>query len=158
LENQLAEQAGGKKEAGGALSNEVVNHQAQLQQLTSEKEQKGSQLETKEAQIVELSEFCFCFLVTLVKTNKISEQKATFLQDALARKEAEMAAKEEKYQRCIEKAKSVINTLDPKQDAEVAQLRNQIEEKERIIVNMEVICKFLMKLVNIIFITLAEGV
>lgn len=51
-----------------------------------------------------------------------------------------MQAKEEKYQRCIEKAKSVIITLDPKQDpnAEVAELRNQIQEKERIIVNMEV--------------------
>jgi len=56
-----------------------------------------------------------------------------------------MQAKEEKYQRCIEKAKSVIITLDPKQDpnAEVAELRNQIQEKERIIVNMEVIIVFL---------------
>jgi HOOK protein coiled-coil region len=71
-------------------------------------------------------------------------QKTIALQEALARKEAEMQAKEEKYQRCIEKAKSVIITLDPKQDpnAEVAELRNQIQEKERIIVNMEVIMLF----------------
>jgi HOOK protein coiled-coil region len=57
-----------------------------------------------------------------------------------------MQAKEEKYQRCIEKAKSVIITLDPKQDpnAEVAELRNQIQEKERIIVNMEVIIIFFL--------------
>ncbi|XP_059489712.1 protein Hook homolog 3 isoform X2 [Neocloeon triangulifer] len=128
LENQVAETqerlvGSSQQESTLAISikSQVAQLQSQVQQLSADKEQKSSQLETKETQIADL------------------KQKITFLQDALTRKDAEMQARDEKYQRCIEKAKSVIITLDPKQDAsaEVEELRNQIQEKERIIVNME---------------------
>ena len=70
-----------------------------------------------------------------------AEQKAEALQETLGRKEAEFQALEERYKKYIEKAKSVINSLDPKQNsgsAEVAVLRNQLLEKHKIIDNLEV--------------------
>jgi len=53
----------------------------------------------------------------------------------------EFQALEERYKRYIEKAKSVINSLDPKPNsgsAEVAVLRNQLLEKHKIIEDLEV--------------------
>ncbi|XP_065348608.1 protein Hook homolog 3-like isoform X2 [Cloeon dipterum] len=128
LENQVTETqerlASSSQQDSNLSSNAkslMTQLQTQVRELGNELEEKSGQVETKEAQLTDM------------------KQKLVFLQGALERKDLEMQAKEEKYQRCIEKAKSVINTLDPKQDAsaEVAELRNQIEEKERIIVNME---------------------
>ena len=48
---------------------------------------------------------------------------------------------EERYKKYIEKAKSVIKTLDPKQNPNAAPemnaLRNQLTEKDRLIENLE---------------------
>lgn len=41
-------------------------------------------------------------------------QKISSLQDALAQKDAEIVGSEEKYRRCIEKAKEVIRSMDPR--------------------------------------------
>ena len=53
------------------------------------------------------------------------------LSETLAKKEAEMAGMEERYKKYIEKAKSVIKTLDPKQNPsgapEVSALKNQLQ-------------------------------
>jgi len=55
-----------------------------------------------------------------------------------------MQAMEERYKKYIEKAKSVLKTLDPKSSAagsssspEVAALQAQIREKDRLIENLE---------------------
>ena len=72
-----------------------------------------------------------------------AEQKAETLQETLGRKEAELQALEERYKKYIEKAKSVIKSLDPKQNsgsAEVAVLRSQLLEKHKIIEDLEVRC------------------
>jgi hypothetical protein len=71
----------------------------------------------------------------------LAEQKAATLQETLRRKESEFQALEERYKKYIEKAKSVIKTLDPKQNpgsAEVAVLRSQLLEKHKIIEDLEV--------------------
>jgi protein HOOK3 len=63
------------------------------------------------------------------------------LEETLRRKDAEFQALEERYKKYIEKAKSVIKTLDPKQNpgsAEAAVLRSQLLEKHKIIEDLEV--------------------
>lgn len=48
-----------------------------------------------------------------------------------------MQAIEERYKKCIEKAKATISTLDTKPNAEVAALKNQLLEKNNIIQKFE---------------------
>lgn len=63
------------------------------------------------------------------------------MEETLRRKDAEFQALEERYKKYIEKAKSVIKTLDPKQNpgsAEAAVLRSQLLEKHKIIEDLEV--------------------
>jgi hypothetical protein len=75
------------------------------------------------------------------------------LQETLGRKEAEFQALEERYKKYIEKAKSVIKSLDPKQNsgsAEVAVLRNQLLENRKIIEGLEVRCCLLFLLICLI--------
>ena len=59
------------------------------------------------------------------------------LSETLAKKEAEMAGMEERYKKYIEKAKSVIKTLDPKQNPsgapEVSALKNQLQVRVTIV-------------------------
>ena len=68
---------------------------------------------------------------------KVAEanKKVSSLSETLQKKEAEMAGMEERYKKYIEKAKSVIKTLDPKQNPtaapEVSALRNQLQDKDR---------------------------
>jgi hypothetical protein len=45
----------------------------------------------------------------------LNRLQATQLQETVHKKEVEMQAMEERYKKYIEKAKSVIKTLDPKQ-------------------------------------------
>ncbi|CAL4168539.1 unnamed protein product, partial [Meganyctiphanes norvegica] len=63
------------------------------------------------------------------------------LEESLCKKESEMALMEERYKKYLGKAKSVIKTLDPKHNPnlvpDVSTLRTTINEKERIIENME---------------------
>ncbi|XP_076035650.1 hook microtubule tethering protein isoform X2 [Oratosquilla oratoria] len=68
-------------------------------------------------------------------------EKVAMLEEGLSRKESEMAAMEERYKKYLGKAKSVIKTLDPKHNPalvpDVSTLRSQVQEKERIIENLE---------------------
>ena len=58
------------------------------------------------------------------------------LTETLQKKEAEMAGMEERYKKYIEKAKSVIKTLDPKQNPnaapEVSALKTQLQDKDKV--------------------------
>ena len=67
--------------------------------------------------------------------------QVTQLQDKIHTKETEMQAMEERYKKYIEKAKSVIKTLDPKQNPnavpEVSALRKQLTEKDVLIEALE---------------------
>ncbi|XP_058683007.1 protein Hook homolog 3 isoform X4 [Poecile atricapillus] len=64
-----------------------------------------------------------------------SSLKIEELQEALRKKEEEMKQMEERYKKYLEKAKSVIRTLDPKQNQgaapEIQALKNQLQERDR---------------------------
>ncbi|XP_059821263.1 protein Hook homolog 3 isoform X1 [Hypanus sabinus] len=66
-----------------------------------------------------------------------SSQKIEELQEALRKKDEDMKQMEDRYKKYLEKAKSVIRTLDPKQNQgaapEVQSLKNQLQEKERML-------------------------
>uniref|UniRef100_A0AAY5EME3 Protein Hook homolog 3 n=1 Tax=Electrophorus electricus TaxID=8005 RepID=A0AAY5EME3_ELEEL len=63
------------------------------------------------------------------------------LEEALKKKDEEMKQMEERYKKYLEKAKSVIRTLDPKQNQgsapEVQALKNQLQERERMLHSLE---------------------
>lgn len=68
------------------------------------------------------------------------KQKIVNLQDNILHKEFEITALEERYKKYIEKAKTVIKSIDPRQSnypCEMLLLRNQIIEKHKIIDNMK---------------------
>ena len=74
---------------------------------------------------------------------KLSEanKKINQLTDTVHKKEVEMQGMEERYKKYIEKAKSVIKTLDPKQNPNAAPetmaLRSQLNEKDRLLETLE---------------------
>uniref|UniRef100_A0A1A8RNA3 Hook homolog 2 n=1 Tax=Nothobranchius rachovii TaxID=451742 RepID=A0A1A8RNA3_9TELE len=70
-------------------------------------------------------------------------KKIDELQEVLRKKDEDMKQMEERYKRYMEKARTVIQTLDPKQPAgtpDVQALKNQLTEKERRIQHLE--CDF----------------
>ncbi|XP_041815869.1 protein Hook homolog 3 isoform X1 [Chelmon rostratus] len=68
-------------------------------------------------------------------------QRVDELEEALKKKDDDMKQMEERYKKYLEKAKSVIRTLDPKQNQgsgpEVQALKNQLQEKERMLHSLE---------------------
>lgn len=70
-----------------------------------------------------------------------SAEKVTELEELLNKKDQEMKVMEDRYKKYLEKAKSVIKTLDPRQSQasqpEVQLLKSQVQEKEKIIEHLE---------------------
>ncbi|XP_073517253.1 protein Hook homolog 3 isoform X1 [Phyllobates terribilis] len=70
-----------------------------------------------------------------------SSMKIEELQEALRKKEEDMKQMEERYKKYLEKAKSVIRTLDPKQNQgtgpEIQALKNQLQEKDKMFHSLE---------------------
>eukprot|EP00088_Acartia_fossae_P044809 TRINITY_DN4781_c1_g1_i5.p1 TRINITY_DN4781_c1_g1~~TRINITY_DN4781_c1_g1_i5.p1 ORF type:complete len:676 (-),score=232.76 TRINITY_DN4781_c1_g1_i5:383-2410(-) len=70
-----------------------------------------------------------------------ANKKISLQQENLQKKEMEMAGMEERYKKYIEKAKSVIKTLDPKHNPNAAPeiniLRAQLSEKDKVIDELE---------------------
>lgn len=68
-------------------------------------------------------------------------KKIAQLNDTVQKKDLEMQGMEERYKKYIEKAKSVIKTLDPKQNPNAAPetmaLRSQLSEKDRLLETLE---------------------
>jgi len=75
-----------------------------------------------------------------LKLNESNKQIAV-LKETLNKKQVEMQGMEERYKKYIEKAKSVIKTLDPKQNPnaapEMSALKAQINEKDKVIDELE---------------------
>lgn len=67
------------------------------------------------------------------------------LEEVIFKKDIDMQSMEERYKKYIEKAKSVIKTLDPKQNPnavpEVSALRKQLNEKDALIETLEQVKK-----------------
>nr|XP_006824324.1 PREDICTED: protein Hook homolog 3-like [Saccoglossus kowalevskii] len=70
-----------------------------------------------------------------------SDDEIQALQEMLNRKDEDMRAMEDRYKKYLDKAKSVIRTLDPKQNPgaapEVQALKNQLTEKQKLIEHLE---------------------
>lgn len=128
LETKLEEAMGTQisddsKSDNVGLNQKISQLQGELRKEQTEKERLMLQLEERE---------------NALQTQK---QKDVVLQEKLTRKESENIALEERYKKYIEKAKSVIKSLDPKQSNaspnEVVMLRNQLVEQRKMIEDME---------------------
>ncbi|XP_020294419.1 protein Hook homolog 3 [Pseudomyrmex gracilis] len=128
LEAQLEEVMGSRfgddsKNDNVGLNQKVLQLQDELRKAQTERERLTLQLEERE---------------NALQTQK---QKVYTLQEKLSRKEDENAALEERYRKYIDKAKSVIKSLDPKQNnsspSEIIMLRNQLLEQRKMMEDME---------------------
>ncbi|XP_072749684.1 protein Hook homolog 3 [Anoplolepis gracilipes] len=128
LETKLEEAMGTQvsddnKNDNVGLNQKMLQLQDEMRKMQSERERLTLQLEERESAL------------------QAQKQKAFAIQEKLTRKEYENAALEERYKKYIEKAKSVIKSLDPKQNnsspSEVVVLRNQLLEQRKMIEDME---------------------
>ncbi|XP_071861083.1 hook microtubule tethering protein isoform X1 [Bombus fervidus] len=123
LEEALGSQSSGDNKTDINLGQKITQLQDELGKIQAEKERLILQVEERENAL------------------QAQKQKAFALQEKLTRREYENAALEERYKKYVEKAKSVIKSLDPKQNNsspnEVAVLRNQILEQRKIMEDME---------------------
>lgn len=128
LENKLEELT--ECQASGEIKNENSHWQQKINQLMDDLRKVQVERERLALQVEERE--------SALQTQK---QKVFSLQENLTRKEEDLAALEERYKKYIDKAKSVIKSLDPKQGnsspSEVTILRNQVMEKRKIIEEME---------------------
>lgn len=124
LEEAMGTQVSGDSKSDNVGLNQKMSQlQDELRKAQTDRERQTLQLEERESAL------------------QTQKQKAFALQEKLTRKEYENAALEERYKKYIEKAKSVIKSLDPKQSnsspSEVVVLRNQLVEQRKMIEDME---------------------
>ena len=140
LKSALESQQGGGGDVMPQLVDDLRERESKLEANNRKLNQRILELEAKESaprvpgsrEELELK---------LAEANK----KYAGLQETLQRRDMEMQVMEERYKKYIEKAKSVIKTLDPKQNPnaasaagpEVSALRTQLTEKDRMIESLE---------------------
>uniref|UniRef100_K7G533 Hook microtubule tethering protein 3 n=1 Tax=Pelodiscus sinensis TaxID=13735 RepID=K7G533_PELSI len=124
LQKSLQEQ-GSKAEDSILLKKKLEEHLEKLHEANNEIQRKRAIIEDLEPRYN-----------SSYKALKIEE-----LQEALRKKEEEMKQMEERYKKYLEKAKSVIRTLDPKQNQgtapEIQALKNQLQERDRMFHSLE---------------------
>ncbi|KAM8827607.1 protein Hook homolog 3 isoform 3-T3 [Spinachia spinachia] len=122
LHKDLQEQ-GSKADDSSILKKKYEEHMEKIRELNNELLKKNAYIDEMEP-----------------KYNS-SSQLVEDLEDALKKKDEEMKQMEERYKKYLEKAKSVIRTLDPKQNQgsgpEVQALKNQLQEKDRMLHSLE---------------------
>ncbi|XP_041666557.1 protein Hook homolog 3 isoform X3 [Cheilinus undulatus] len=122
LQKSLQEQ-GSKADDSSILKKKYEEHMEKLRELNNELLKKNALIDEMEPKY------------------NASSQRVEELEDALKKKDDDMKQMEERYKKYLEKAKSVIRTLDPKQNQgsgpEVQALKNQLQEKERMLHSLE---------------------
>ncbi|XP_026195652.1 protein Hook homolog 3 isoform X3 [Anabas testudineus] len=122
LQKTVQEQ-GSKADDSSILKKKYEEHMEKLQELNSELLKKNAYIDEVEPKY------------------NASSQRVEELEEALKKKDDDMKQMEERYKKYLEKAKSVIRTLDPKQNQgsgpEVQALKNQLQEKERMLHSLE---------------------
>ncbi|XP_061783397.1 protein Hook homolog 3 isoform X2 [Nerophis lumbriciformis] len=122
LQKTLQEQ-GSKADDSSSLKKKYEEHMEKVRQLNNELLKKNAFIDEMEPKYT------------------ANSQRVDELEDALKKKDDEMKQMEERYKKYLEKAKSVIRTLDPKQNQgsgpEVQVLKNQLQEKERMLHSLE---------------------
>ncbi|XP_069631261.1 protein Hook homolog 3-like isoform X3 [Haliaeetus albicilla] len=118
LQKSLQEQ-GSKAEDSLLLQKKLEEHLEKLHEANNELQKKRAIIEDLEPRSLKIEE----------------------LQEALRKKDEEMRQMEERYKKYLEKAKSVIRTLDPKQNQgaapEIQALKNQLQERDRMFHSLE---------------------
>jgi len=117
LESHISELVEKGEEGGTALKNHLSQLKIDLKLALEEKDRRGKQLEERDASLQEY------------------EQRLLAAQEALARKEQAYKALEENYNKCLEKARDVVKSLDmkPPSHMELVALRSQLSEKQKTI-------------------------
>ncbi|XP_051751732.1 protein Hook homolog 3 isoform X3 [Ctenopharyngodon idella] len=122
LQKSLQEH-GSKADDTVLLKRKLQEHLEKLRDATNKLQEKSSEIEELE------------------NKHSSSAQRIEELEDALKKKDEDMKQMEERYKKYLEKAKSVIRTLDPKQNQgsapEVQALKNQLQERERMLHSLE---------------------
>uniref|UniRef100_A0A672JGP6 Protein Hook homolog 3 n=1 Tax=Salarias fasciatus TaxID=181472 RepID=A0A672JGP6_SALFA len=122
--------------------NRLINQRLMEEQSQVEELQKTLQEQGSKADDVSDQTFCLVLCSTGSAVILLSAQRAEELEEALKKKDEDMKQMEERYKKYLEKAKSVIRTLDPKQNQgsgpEVQALKNQLQEKDRMLHSLEV--------------------
>nr|XP_055054039.1 protein Hook homolog 3 isoform X1 [Misgurnus anguillicaudatus] len=122
LQKSLQEH-GSKSDDSALMKRKCQEHLEKLKDASNELQKKSSAIEVLETKMCS------------------SAQKIEELDEALKKKDEDMKQMEERYKKYLEKAKSVIRTLDPKQNQgsapEVQALKNQLQERERMLHSLE---------------------
>ncbi|XP_075999437.1 protein Hook homolog 3 isoform X2 [Genypterus blacodes] len=122
LQKTVQEQ-GSKADDSSILKKKYEEHMEKLRELNDELLKKNAMIDEMEPKYTATS------------------QRVDELEEALKKKDEDMKQMEDRYKKYLEKAKSVIRTLDPKQNQgsgpEVQALKNQLQEKERMLHSLE---------------------
>ncbi|XP_075345349.1 protein Hook homolog 3-like isoform X7 [Mycteria americana] len=114
----------------GSKAEDLLLLQKKLEEHLEKLHEANNELQKKRAIIEDLEPRC-----------NNSSLKIEELQEALRKKDEEMKQMEERYKKYLEKAKSVIRTLDPKQNQgaapEIQALKNQLQERDRMFHSLE---------------------
>jgi len=108
---------------GSDIQSKLQDHLDMLKESNTELQRKKEHIDDLESQ-------------TTANSSEIST-----LRDQLNKKDEQMKEMEEKYKNYLQKAKTVIKTLDPKQstgpDIQLNELRDRLQEKEKLIEHLE---------------------
>ncbi|KAI7812950.1 putative protein Hook-like protein 3-like [Triplophysa rosa] len=122
LQKSLQEH-GSKSDDSAVMKRKCQEHLEKLRDVSNELQKKSCVIEDMESRMFS------------------SAQTIEELEEALKKKDEDMKQMEERYKKYLEKAKSVIRTLDPKQNQgsapEVQALKNQLQERERMLHSLE---------------------
>uniref|UniRef100_A0A669DXJ6 Hook microtubule tethering protein 3 n=1 Tax=Oreochromis niloticus TaxID=8128 RepID=A0A669DXJ6_ORENI len=122
------------------INQRLMEEQSQVEELQKNLQEQGSKADDVSKCLYSCTRTVLCVIPMLFP---LSVQRVEELEEALKKKDEDMKQMEERYKKYLEKAKSVIRTLDPKQNQgsgpEVQALKNQLQEKERMLHSLEVI-------------------
>uniref|UniRef100_A0A8D3CER8 Protein Hook homolog 3 n=1 Tax=Scophthalmus maximus TaxID=52904 RepID=A0A8D3CER8_SCOMX len=129
------------------INQRLMEEQSQVEELQKTVQEQGSQADDVSNKVCDVTSLyryddhgnkC---IIQLSCVCSLSAQRVDELEEALKKKDEDMKQMEERYKKYLEKAKSVIRTLDPKQNQgsgpEVQALKNQLQEKERMLHSLE---------------------
>lgn len=123
LDDVRNQKSAGEIDTDSELGRKYTDHLDKLRVANEELQKKKTYIESLEPKVSSTTE-------------KVNE-----LQELLNKKDQEMKVMEDRYKKYLEKAKSVIKTLDPKQNQgsqpEIQLLKNQVQEKDKIIEHLE---------------------
>uniref|UniRef100_A0A669DB36 Protein Hook homolog 3 n=1 Tax=Oreochromis niloticus TaxID=8128 RepID=A0A669DB36_ORENI len=120
------------------INQRLMEEQSQVEELQKNLQEQGSKADDVSKCLYSCTRTVLCVIPMLFP---LSVQRVEELEEALKKKDEDMKQMEERYKKYLEKAKSVIRTLDPKQNQgsgpEVQALKNQLQEKERMLHSLE---------------------